>query len=91
MQNVNRCMDNYTTSFDSFPAMLNYHREESRQSKWVQCLVNQISVEPLDKVAEPRWNIDLFADGTSALAVEDKVIIVGEHSSASIREIFSLY
>lgn len=77
MQNLNRCMDNYTTSFDSFSAMLNYHREESEQSKWVQCPVNQISVEPLDKVAEPRWNIDLFADGTSALAVEDTVLNAG--------------
>ena len=77
MQNLNRCMDNYTTNFDSFSAMLNYHREESEQSKWVQCPVNQISVEPLDKVAEPRWNIDLFADGTSAIAVEDTVLNAG--------------
>ena len=77
MQNVNRCMDNYTTSFESFSAMLDYHREEAEQSEWVQCPVDQIGVEPLDKAAEPRWNIDLFADGTSALAVEDTVANVG--------------
>ena len=77
MQNVNRCMDNYTTSFESFSAMLDYHREEAEQSAWVQCPVDKIGVEPLDKAAEPRWNIDLFADGTSALAVEDTVANVG--------------
>ena len=79
MQNVNNytCMDNYTTSFDSFAAMLNYHREETKQSQWVQCPVTKLSVEPLDKTAESRWNVEVFADGTSAIAVEDTIQNVG--------------
>ena len=73
----NTCMDSFTTNFGSFPMMLGYHQELTKNSEWVQCPVTELSVEPLDRASEGVWNIDLFADGTSALAVEDTVANLG--------------
>ena len=73
----NTCMDSFTTNFGSFPMMLGYHQELTKNSEWVQCPVTELSVEPLDRASEGIWNIDLFADGTSALAVEDTVANLG--------------
>lgn len=73
----NTCMDSFTTNFGSFPMMLGYHQELTKNSEWVQCPITELSVEPLDRASEGIWNIDLFADGTSALAVEDTVANLG--------------
>ena len=73
----NTCMDSFTTNFGSFPMMLGYHQELTKNSEWVQCPVTELSVEPLDRASEGIWNIDLFAHGTSALAVEDTVANLG--------------
>ena len=73
----NTCMDSFTTNFGSFPMMLGYHQELTKNSEWVQCPVTELSVEPLDRASEGIWNIDLFADGTSELAVEDTVANLG--------------
>ena len=73
----NTCMDSFTTNFGSFPMMLGYHQELTKNSEWVQCPVTELSVEPLDRASDGFWNIDLFADGTSALAVEDTVANLG--------------
>ena len=73
----NTCMDSFTTNFGSFPMMLGYHQELTKNSEWVQCPITELSVEPLDRESEGVWNIDLFADGTSALAVEDTVANLG--------------
>ena len=73
----NTCMDSFTTNFGSFPMMLGYHQELTKNSEWVQCPVTELSVEPLDRASEGFWNIDLFVDGTSALAVEDTVANLG--------------
>lgn len=73
----NTCMDSFTTNFGSFPMMLGYHQELTKNSEWVQCPITELSVEPLDRASEGVWNIDLFADGTSALAVEDTVANLG--------------
>ena len=73
----NTCMDNFTTNFGSFPMMLDYHQEQTKNSEWLRCLVTELCVEPLDKASEAVENIDLFADGTSALAVEDTVANLG--------------
>ena len=73
----NRCMDSYNTTFNSYPAMLGYHRELTRESKWVQCPVNELGVEPLDRGSEASFRPDWFAEGTSAVAVEDTVQNLG--------------
>lgn len=73
----NTCMDSFTTNFGSFPMMLGYHQELTKNSEWVQCPVTELSVEPLDRASDGFWNIDLFADGTSTLAVEDTVANLG--------------
>ena len=73
----NTCMDSFTTNFGSFPMMLGYHQELTKNSEWVQCPVTELSVEPLDRASDGFWNIDLFVDGTSALAVEDTVANLG--------------
>lgn len=73
----NTCMDSFTTNFGSFPMMLGYHQELTKNSEWVQCPITELSVEPLDRASDGFWNIDLFADGTSALAVEDTVANLG--------------
>ncbi len=73
----NTCMDSFTTNFGSFPMMLGYHQELTKNSEWVQCPVTELSVEPLDRASEGLWNINLFADGTSEIAVEDTVENLG--------------
>ena len=73
----NTCMDSFTTNFGSFPMMLGYHQEQTRNSEWLRCPVTELCVEPLDRASEAFWNIDLFANGTSELAVEDTVENLG--------------
>lgn len=73
----NRCMDSYNTTFNSYPAMLDYHQELARDSRWVQCPVNELGVEPLDLGSEASFRQDWFAEGTSALAIEDTVKNLG--------------
>ena len=73
----NTCMDSFTTNFGSFPMMLGYHQEQTKNSEWVQCPVPELCVEPLERDSEAFWNIALFAEGTSAAAVEDTVENLG--------------
>ena len=40
-----RCMDSYSTTFNSYLAMLGYHQELTRDSRWVQCPINELKVE----------------------------------------------
>lgn len=72
-----RCMDSYSTTFNSYPAMLGYHQELTRDSRWVQCPINELKVEPLDRGSEAHFRHDWFAEGTSALAIEDTVDNLG--------------
>ena len=77
MQQTNRCMDDFNTTFDSYPAMLDYHQAQSRNSEWIRCPVRDIHVEPLNQNTVPYWNTALFVDGTSALAVHDTAANLG--------------
>lgn len=75
MKNV--CMDNYHTTFDSYEKMLNYHREQTKNSKWYQNKVNSLGVAPLDKTSSLVGDLGKFAPGISQEAVDDTVENMG--------------
>ena len=63
--------DSYSTTFDSYESMKEYHEGLVRSSKWIHCKVNDLSVEPLDSSSALYGNLPAFAPGTSIEAVED--------------------
>lgn len=69
MQNV--CMDSYFTTFDSYEQMLDYHREQSVNSRWQRSRVSDLEVSPLDWGSSLVGKLGLFAPGISQEAVED--------------------
>ena len=38
---MQKCLDNYNTTFASFPMMLDYHQTQSESSQWVRCPVKE--------------------------------------------------
>lgn len=75
MQNV--CKDSYYTTFGSYEQMLDYHRNQSANSRWQRCKVNDLEVSPLDKSSSLVGKLGLFAPGTSQEAVDDTVNNLG--------------
>lgn len=69
MQNV--CKDSYYTTFDSYGQMLDYHRDQSANSRWQRSRVSDLEVAPLDKGSSLVGKLGLFAPGISQEAVED--------------------
>ena len=75
MQNV--CMDSYYTTFDSYEGILDYHRNQSANSRWQRSKVSDLEVAPLDKGSSLVGKLGLFAPGTSQEAVDDTVNNLG--------------
>ena len=71
------CHDNYATTFDNYPSMLDYHKALSLGSNWHRCKVKDLHVEPLDATSVLYGNPAAFAAGTSADAVADTVEKLG--------------
>ena len=71
------CHDNYATTFDNYPSMLDYHKALSMGSNWHRCKVKDLHVEPLDATSVLYGNPAAFAAGTSADAVADTVEKLG--------------
>ena len=71
------CHDNYATTFDNYPTMLDYHKALSIGSNWHRCKVKDLHVEPLDATSALYGNPAAFAAGTSADAVADTVEKLG--------------
>lgn len=69
MQNV--CKDSYYTTFDSYEQMLDYHRDQSANSRWQRSRVSDLEVAPLEKGSSLVGKLGLFAPGISQEAVED--------------------
>lgn len=69
MQNV--CMDSYYTTFDSYHQMLDYHRNQSANSRWQRSRVSDLEVAPLDKGSSLTGKLGIFAPETSQEAVDD--------------------
>lgn len=67
----NTCLDNYSTTFSSFPMIMDYHEEQNKNTRWVRCKVNDLQVKPLDKASTLYANPAMFAPGISEDAVKD--------------------
>lgn len=67
----NQCNDSYYKLFDSYPALLDYHEEQAKNSKWVRCKVSNLHIEPLDHSSPLVSNLSAFAAGTTQDAVDD--------------------
>ena len=74
MQN---CQDNYSTTFSSYKAMYDYHEEQTKNSQWITCRVDELQIEPLDASSPLYGNLSAFAPGTSLDAVEDTASNLG--------------
>ncbi len=73
----NACMDNYSTTFNSFPMIMDYHSEQNENSRWLRCKIKDLTVEPLGESSELFANPDRFAEGISELAVKDTAYNLG--------------
>ena len=71
------CQDSYYTLFNSYPAVLDYHEEQAKNSRWIRCKVNDLEVEPLGKASPLVGNLSAVAVGTSQEAVDDTVKNLG--------------
>lgn len=67
----NACMDNYSTTFNSFPMIMDYHREQNENSRWLRCKIKDLKIEPLHEDSVLYANPDRFASGISEDAVKD--------------------
>ena len=65
------CQDNYSTTFDSYERMRRYHEKESAESLWRRCKVNELHIEPLDKLSPLYETPSAFAAGVSRESIED--------------------
>ena len=74
MQN---CQDNYSTTFSSYEAMYDYHEEQTKNSQWITCRVDELQIESLDASSPLYGNLSAFAPGTSLDAVEDTASNLG--------------
>ena len=64
-------MDNYSTTFNSFPMIMDYHREQNENSRWLRCKIKDLKIEPLHEDSVLYANPDRFASGISEDAVKD--------------------
>lgn len=64
-------MDNYSTTFNSFPMIMDYHREQNENSRWLICKIKDLKIEPLHEGSVLYANPDRFASGISEDAVKD--------------------
>ena len=65
------CQDNYSTTFDSYERMRRYHEKESAESLWRRCKVNELHIDPLDKLSPLYETPSAFAAGVSRASIED--------------------
>ena len=72
---MNSCLDAYSTSFDAFTPMLNYHEQQDARTEWRSCRVNSLSVAPLD--GSSFLPLSSFSSKTSSEAVEDTKLHLG--------------
>lgn len=66
-----QCTDGFSTKFDSYPVMRDYHEQQSKESQWVRCKVNELQIEPLDEPSAMSSRPIPFAAGITSDAVSD--------------------
>lgn len=84
---MQKCLDNYNTTFASFPMMLDYHQTQSESSQWVRCPVKDLSVESLDRMSPNHMNPSWFAFGVGEEAISDTT----EHLGLALKVKGELY
>ena len=57
--------------YQVLPALLDYHEEQAKNSRWIRCKVADLQVEPLGESSPLIGNLSAFAVGTSQEAVKD--------------------
>lgn len=68
---MQKCQDNYFTTFRSYPMLLDYHEEQAKNSRWIKSKVSDLQVEPLSRTSPLTGNLSAFAPGTTQEAVDD--------------------
>ncbi|MCM1508985.1 MAG: hypothetical protein NC177_17895 [Ruminococcus flavefaciens] len=68
---MQKCQDNYFTTFSSYLMLLDYHTEQAKNSQWVKSKVSDLQVEPLGKTSKLISDLPAFALGTTQEAVDD--------------------
>lgn len=68
---MQKCQDNYYTTFSSYLMLLDYHKEQTKNSKWIKSKVSDLQVEPLGKTSKLASDLSAFASGTTQEAVND--------------------
>lgn len=66
-----QCQDGFYTTFSSYPVMLDYHKEQSKNSRWMKARVSDLEIQPLGKGSALSANLSAFAAGTTQDAVDD--------------------
>lgn len=84
---MQKCLDNYNTTFASFPIMLDYHKNQSEDSQWIRCPVKELSVESLGKMSANHMNPIGFAVGVGEEAISDTT----EHLGLALKVRGELY
>lgn len=84
---MQKCLDNYNTTFASFPMMLDYHQTQSESSQWVRCPVKDLSVESLGRMSPNHLNPSAFAVGVGEEAISDTT----EHLGLALKVRGELY
>ena len=72
-----QCQDGFYTTFSSYYAMLDYHKEQSKSSRWIKARVSDLEVRPLGKGSVLSTDLPAFAAGTTQDAVDDTVCNLG--------------
>lgn len=68
---MQKCEDNYYATFSSYPVMLDYHREQSKNSRWVKTKVSDLEIQPLGRGSVLSADLSAFTAGTTQDAVDD--------------------
>lgn len=65
------CLDNYCTSFQDYPAMLDYHTRQAQESRWERKTVSSLHIAPLEEGSPFIGDPSAFAPDVTQDAVED--------------------
>ena len=66
-----QCQDGFYTTFCSYPMMRDYHEQQSKESQWVRCKVNELQIEPLDVNSSLYASSLPMAPGVTRDAIDD--------------------
>ena len=64
-------LDSFNTTFTSYAAMLWYHEQQARGSRWERHKISDLSIEPLGMASPLRLDLNRFAPDVEKEAVED--------------------